>query len=160
MNFNRRHHHDLPELNTSSLPDLIFTVLFFFMIVTHMRQHAVGLDVAEPQGTNVSQLAHKRDVIPLYVGHLSGQSDASSAQYAVQLDDRLVPIDGLEALLADELSYYLPAERERLVVSMKIDGHVPMRIVNDVKTTLRRHGLLNVSYAATPDTAVESIRKR
>ena len=30
--------HDVPELNTSSLPDLIFSVLFFFMIVTHMRQ--------------------------------------------------------------------------------------------------------------------------
>ena len=36
MGFKRRSH-EVPGLNTSSLPDLIFTVLFFFMIVTHMR---------------------------------------------------------------------------------------------------------------------------
>ena len=33
----RRKKHEMPGLNTAALPDLIFTVLFFFMIVTHMR---------------------------------------------------------------------------------------------------------------------------
>ncbi len=34
--FRTKHHH-VPSLNVASMPDLIFTVLFFFMIVTHMR---------------------------------------------------------------------------------------------------------------------------
>ena len=33
----RRSRHNVPTLNMASMPDLIFTVLFFFMIVTHMR---------------------------------------------------------------------------------------------------------------------------
>ena len=37
MNFHKKSH-EVPGLNTSSLPDLIFSVLFFFMIVTHMRE--------------------------------------------------------------------------------------------------------------------------
>ena len=31
--FNKTGKRGMPELNTSSLPDLIFTMLFFFMIV-------------------------------------------------------------------------------------------------------------------------------
>ena len=37
----RRRRHEVPALNTASLPDLIFTVLFFFIIVTHMREETV-----------------------------------------------------------------------------------------------------------------------
>ena len=36
--FNKTGKRGMPELNTSSLPDLIFTMLFFFMIVTTMRE--------------------------------------------------------------------------------------------------------------------------
>ena len=32
---------DIPNLNTAALPDLIFTVLFFFMIVTQLRDTEV-----------------------------------------------------------------------------------------------------------------------
>ena len=32
--FNKTGKREMPELNTSSLPDLIFTMLFFFMIVS------------------------------------------------------------------------------------------------------------------------------
>ena len=35
----RRRSYDVPELNTAALPDLIFTVLFFFMIVKYKKQH-------------------------------------------------------------------------------------------------------------------------
>ena len=38
MIWDKRMLRDVPQLNTASLPDLIFTVLFFFMVVTHMRQ--------------------------------------------------------------------------------------------------------------------------
>ena len=36
--FNKTGKREMPALNTSSLPDLIFTLLFFFMIVTTMRE--------------------------------------------------------------------------------------------------------------------------
>ena len=36
--FNKNGSREMPEMNTSSLPDLIFTILFFFMMVTTMRE--------------------------------------------------------------------------------------------------------------------------
>lgn len=51
----RTSHHEVPGLNTASLPDLIFTVLFFFMIVTHIRQAQLKVEYRTPQGTELVQ---------------------------------------------------------------------------------------------------------
>ena len=39
---------EMPEMNTSSLPDLIFTILFFFMIVTTMREVTLKVKFVVP----------------------------------------------------------------------------------------------------------------
>ena len=55
----KRREREVPGLNTAALPDLIFTVLFFFMIVTHMRQADVKVQYRVPEGTELSRLANK-----------------------------------------------------------------------------------------------------
>jgi len=59
MSIYRRRKHDIPELNTASLPDLIFTILFFFMLVTHMRKTTVKVKYQVPQGTELTKLVKK-----------------------------------------------------------------------------------------------------
>lgn len=51
--FNKTGKRGMPELNTSSLPDLIFTMLFFFMIVTSMREVTLKVQFQVPQGTEL-----------------------------------------------------------------------------------------------------------
>ena len=63
---------DVPMLNTSSLPDLIFTVLFFFMIVTHMREVTLKVYYEVPQGTEIQKLGHKASIVQIYVGRQTG----------------------------------------------------------------------------------------
>ena len=52
----------VPSLNVASMPDLIFTVLFFFMIVSHMRSDEVKVRLQVPQGVEVQKLANKQAV--------------------------------------------------------------------------------------------------
>ena len=47
---------EMPEMNTSSLPDLIFTILFFFMIVTTMREVTLKVKFVVPAGTELEKL--------------------------------------------------------------------------------------------------------
>ena len=54
--FNKTGKRGMPELNTSSLPDLIFTMLFFFMIVTTMREVTLKVQFQVPQGTELEKL--------------------------------------------------------------------------------------------------------
>ena len=62
-------HKSVPSLNVASMPDLIFTVLFFFMIVTHMRQTEMKVRYVVPQGTELEKTGHKGSVVYLYIGH-------------------------------------------------------------------------------------------
>lgn len=66
MSIYRRRKHDIPELNTASLPDLIFTILFFFMLVTHMRKTTVKVKYQVPQGTELTKLVKKSAISYIY----------------------------------------------------------------------------------------------
>ena len=68
MTIRQRRQHEVPTLNTSSLPDLIFTVLFFFMVVTHMRTVTLKVSFRVPQGTELTRLTKKTAVSYVYIG--------------------------------------------------------------------------------------------
>ena len=64
--FNKGGKKGMPELNTSSLPDLIFTMLFFFMIVTTMREVTLKVQFKSPQATELEKLEKKSLVTFIY----------------------------------------------------------------------------------------------
>ena len=71
MSMFKRRKYEVPGLNAASLPDLIFTVLFFFMIVTHMQKVAVKVKYQVPQGTELTRLTKKSAVTYIYIGYPS-----------------------------------------------------------------------------------------
>ena len=136
-------HRSVPELNTSALPDLIFTVLFFFMIVTHMRQTDVKVKVQTPQGTELQKVQKKYATTYLYIGK------DKSGKVQVQLNNKIISLD--------ELSNAVHAERDRLpldeqqyhTVSIKADRDVPLGTIAKVKDALRAANALQINYSAT-----------
>ena len=142
----RRLDHSVPELNMASLPDLIFTVLFFFMIVTHMRDVEKKVTYKVPAGTEVEKAEHKSAVVHIYIGKpLDGSSDA----YCIQLNNQLMTVGDIRQFIETERRHMSAEDQERLTVSIEADRDVPMSIINDVKQALRKSYALNVSYAAT-----------
>ena len=152
----RRREHAMPELNLASLPDLIFTVLFFFMIVTHMRDVQLKVRYQVPQATQVQKLTHKSSVTYIYVGRMMG---SSAGDYYIQLNDKVLAMqaaDNDQAAL-DEIGRYIEAERQRMssedqarmTVSIKADRDVPMGIIGDIKKTLQRSYALKINYSST-----------
>jgi biopolymer transport protein ExbD len=145
----RRRDHSLPELNMASLPDLIFTVLFFFMIVTHMRDVDLKVRYETPQGKAVEKLAHKSAVVSIYIGTPKN----GAAGYQIQIDNRIVGVEDIARCVEDERRQMSAEDQERLTVSIRADRHVPMGVINDVKQALRQAYALNVSYSATEERA-------
>ena len=97
----RRRKYDMPELNTAALPDLIFTVLFFFMIVTHMRTDEMKVQYQVPKGERLERLTHKSSVCHIYIGKPIGASDDS---VRIQLNNRLATVDEIAACRPKTLS--------------------------------------------------------
>lgn len=141
----RRPDHSVPELNMASLPDLIFTVLFFFMIVTHMRDVEKRVTYQTPAGTEVEK-QHKSSVVHIYIGK---PADGSSDDFVIQLNNKIATVGDIARFIERERKGMNSEDLERMTVSIEADRDVPMAIINDVKQALRQSYALNISYAAT-----------
>ena len=132
----------VPSLNMASMPDLIFTVLFFFMIVTHMRSDEVKVRLQVPQATEVQKLANRPSVVNVYVGQLDGQ-------WQVQVNGDIVQPEDITASIEQIRRGMAPENAEHLTISFRADRKAPMRVINQVKRTLQRSYALRINYSAT-----------
>jgi len=138
----QRKRHQVPSLNVASMPDLIFTVLFFFMIVTHMRSDEVKVKLEVPKGTGVQKLANKASVVNIYIGQFK-------SEWAVQLNGDLISPEDIPARI-EELRGGMSAENaDKLTVSLRADRHTPMGVITDVKQALQQSYALRINYSAT-----------
>jgi biopolymer transport protein ExbD len=138
----------MPGLNLASMPDLIFTVLFFFMIVTHMRHDDVKVRYQVPAGTQVQKLQQKSALINVYIGPVLS-ADAKSSEWKIQMNGQLTDIDHLPQLIEAERKKLSGENAERLTVSLKADRHTPMGIIADVKEALQKSFALRINYSGT-----------
>lgn len=139
----RKHKRQVPELNTSALPDLIFTVLFFFMIVTHMRQTDIKVKVQTPQGTQLQKVQKKFATSYLYIG-----KDKSGVT-RIQLNNTIVPIERLTSAIRQQKEMIPEDEQQFYTVSIKADRDTPLDVIAAVKDALRNANALQINYSAT-----------
>ena len=138
----------MPEMNTSSLPDLIFTILFFFMIVTTMREVTLKVKFVVPAGTELEKLEKKSAVSFIYVGPPTDQLRAQfGSTTRIQLNDRYAePKEVMDFIYQERQSM---SDQTAQVVSIKADQRTQMGYITDIKEVLRRSWALKVNYSST-----------
>ena len=148
MSMFKRKDHSVPGLNTASLPELIFTVLFFFMIVTHMKENQMKVKYQVPQGTKLERLAKKSTVSHIYIG----KPYKGGGDNAVQVNDKIVDAADVEDFIAAERKRMAPDDAKNMTVSIKADKKADMGVVTDVKQSLRRANALKILYSGKKST--------
>ncbi|MDR1764368.1 MAG: biopolymer transporter ExbD [Dysgonamonadaceae bacterium] len=134
----------VPGLNTSSLPDLIFTLLLFFLLVINMRTVPVIAQFQLPEASELQKL--KENSLLVYI--IAGQKDSEDAEIPLQLNNRLIEMKNLQQEL-QALRAQVPAQdRDKMLVILKIDRRTDMGFVSDIRKALRQTGLLTVYYSA------------
>jgi len=134
----------VPTLNTASLPDMIFTLLFFFMIVTHIRPVPILAKFDIPNAETLQRLEEKSQLIYIMVGEKTDEN----TQPVIQLNSSFTTLDKLQEGLL-EIKEEAPFENQQgMVVILKIDKNTEMGLVNDIRHVLRDTGLLTVYYSA------------
>ena len=138
----RRHKpHTVPTLNMTSMPDLIFTVLFFFMIVTHMRTETPQLTLTTPSGTELTK-TNRRTTVNLYIGI------GSDGERHIQIGNNLVPLEQVGSYVATLQGRLNDDDAALFTVNIKADKKTPMGLISDIKQELRKAGALNIRYNA------------
>lgn len=147
--FNKDGGREMPEMNTSSLPDLIFTVLFFFMMVTTMREVTLKVKFEKPAGTQLEKLARKSCTSFIYIGQ---PTDALRAQVGsgtrIQLNDKFADANEVYDYVITERNELAEVDKPFFTVSLKADTNTPMGIMTDVKQVLRKAYALKIVYSA------------
>ena len=150
--FKRQRQRTVPALNVASLPDLIFTVLFFFMIVTHMRDVDPKVQYNVPEGTELTKVVNKSGLVYLFIGKpVDAQGRVIADETRIQMGNRYVTVDEIGAEIEKERNRMSEDDRQRLTVSIRADRDTEMGLINDVKQALRKAGALNINYSATKE---------
>ncbi len=145
-NFNNRQKKEMPELNTASLPDLVFSLLFFFMAVTHMREDNPRVSVNTPRASQVVKLENKSCITTLLVG--KPREAKFGAEARIQFNDDFVEIENIVPKMTQQRQSMKEADQPKMQINMKIDSDTKMGVVTELKTELRKAQCLKISYAA------------
>ncbi len=120
------------EISTSSMPDIIFMLLIFFMVTTVMREFD-GLDVLIPSAKMIEKLESKRNTVYIW----------ASKDGVISVNDRLIRPKNLAGVMYDKI-----VSNPKITVSLKSDEYVSMELISEVHTQLRQANALKLSYSA------------
>jgi biopolymer transport protein ExbD len=134
-----------PAINTSSLPDIIFMLLFFFMVTTVMREVTVMVQQNMPSASEVQKLERKSLVSYIYVGAPRESKLGTNAR--IQLNDVFANVEDVPVFVAREREARDEADRKLLTTSLKVDGKTTMGVVSDIKQELRKSNALKINYS-------------
>ena len=142
------------KINTASLPDIVFMLLFFFMVATTMRETEVQVRVKVPEATEVKKLEKKSLVSYIYIGRpVAHVARMYGTEPLIQLNDKLIseegiPYESIQDYVLFEREKLPEADKNRMTMSLRIDENIPMGKVDDVKQALRRAKALIINYSA------------
>lgn len=140
---------EIPALNTSSLPDIIFMLLFFFMVATTMKETTYLVTMKYPDATEIKKLEKKSLVSFIYIGPPTKQFKAQlGSEPRIQLNDRFATPEDIQAYIATERESMKESDRPKMTVSIKADSDTKMGIITDVKQALRKASALKINYSA------------
>lgn len=146
---------EMPALNTSSLPDIIFMLLFFFMSVTSMKEVTYKVSFTTPQATELTKLEKKSLVRYIYVGTPTKDFRKQyGTESRIQLDDAFAEKSEIGEYVLNESSNMNEEDRPKMTISIKADKETRMGIINDIKQELRAVSALKINYAATQRTSL------
>ncbi len=155
--FKRKKGQGTQRINTSSLPDIIFMLLFFFMVSTTMRETEVLVQITPTEVSEVKKLEQKSLVSYIYIGRPVQQLQGLyGSEPMIQLNDKIINEEGIPTEAVQDFVLFerekLPEiEKNKMVMSLRIDQDIPMGKVDDVKQALRRAKALIINYSARKD---------
>ena len=156
--FTKKKSSELPAVNTASLPDIVFMLLFFFMVATTMRETTLKVENTLPYADQVEKLDKKDLVMYIYAGKPSSRYKSNFGSEArVQLNDNFADVSEIQQFIYAERE----AKREELIpfltTSLKVDEETNMGLVSDIKQELRKAEALKINYTTRTGDASQNL---
>lgn len=140
----------MPAISTASLPDIVFMLLFFFMVSTTMRETDLLIKKpALPVASEVKKLEHKSLVSTIYVGK---SKDVRIAGDKIQVNDKIIEVKDVPSFIYSERALRKEDEVKFMTTSIKADKEASVGTVLDIKEQLRDIDALKISFSTAKGT--------
>lgn len=141
-NFKKKQAGTKQEVPTSAMPDVVFMLLFFFMVTTVLREVTLKVKIDLTQAANIEKIEEKRLVSYIYMGpeRLPGNKLGNDK---VQIDDSIVEdIGSIRQLMYDKL-----LQEQRMIVSLRVDESSEFGLLTDVQEELKQAQTFRINYS-------------
>ena len=145
---------EVPQVSTSSLPDIVYMLIFFFMITTSMRDVELKVKTAMPKATEIAKLEKKALVSSIYIG--PPRDPKLGTESRIQLNDQFARPEDIADWVLQEREARNEADRPFLTTALKVHKETRMGIVTDVKQELRKVGAFRINYTTLKGSALEN----
>ena len=145
---------EVPQVSTSSLPDIVYMLIFFFMITTSMRDVELKVKTALPKATEIAKLEKKALVSSIYIG--PPRDTKLGTESRIQLNDQFARPEDIADWVLQEREARSEADRPFLTTALKVHRETRMGIVTDVKQELRKVGAFRINYTTLKGSALEN----
>lgn len=136
------------EIPTAALPDIIFMLLFFFMVTTVLRESTIMVKQNIPKATQLRKMSQKKLVSYMYVGR-PNDAKKFGTEPKIQANDAFIQIDGIIQFIEEEKGKLAENEKEQLTISLKVDSETKMGIIVDITQKMRDVNARKLMYAAS-----------
>ncbi len=138
-----------PKISTASLPDIVFMLLFFFMVSTTMKEVNYKVKITLPTASEAKKIENKSLVSYIYIGvPVKGYQQKYGKEPVIQLNDQIATLADIAPYVEQERSERPESDVPKMIFSLKIDEEADMGIVTDVKQELRKVQALKINYSA------------
>tara|TARA_S200000501_G_C20819570_1_gene742181 strand:+ start:61 stop:543 length:483 start_codon:yes stop_codon:yes gene_type:complete len=145
--FKKKKSGELPAISTASLPDIVFMLLFFFMVATVMRDSTLMVANVLPAADQIQKLDKKDRVMYIYAGKPSSRyKDKYGSSAKIQLNDKFASVGEVGAFILAERAAKRQELQNVLTTSLKVDGDTKMGLITDIKQELRKVNALKINY--------------
>jgi len=137
------------SIPTASLPDIIFILLFFFMVATKMRKADPKVVFTQPSASQIQAIPETMESIDLFIGKPKDTQKYGTAPL-IQAGENFISPEDLFTYIADARTKLPPTKRSpgKIIINIKMDENLPIGILIDVKQRLRKMGIRNLNYTA------------
>lgn len=136
----------IQEFSTSALPDIVFMLLFFFMVTTVVNDEHPLMDVKRPSARQVEKIEQNDLCSTLLIGYRGANRIP-----LIQLDDRFIEVADVGRLIAEKRAALPEALAPKFTTILKADKTLPMDIVIRVKQELRKVNALKIQYSVVDE---------
>jgi len=138
-----------PEISTASMPDIVFLLLFFFMVTATIDKSQDQLKVEIPQAQAITKIQKKFLIRELHVGFPKNPSRGTVPR--ISANERIIDLSEIGNWVHEQKTDLGEAYKDQMIVMLKADIDVDMGLIGDIQMQLRKYNARKVLFRTLED---------